>query len=351
MRGRRAFTLALVLSLALHLWAAPWLLSQRLPDISPTLSIEAELSAPPRMAAPPAKPPAAPTPSRARHHSPPPRGEGLGERAVPPQALPEPIPSGRAEALPVEEAPLPVAQPLAESDPEPPEPEPEPAPPAPDEAQLARDYADTLPLEFQLRFRVHGGVQGGEGGFELGSVTHIWKRQGARYSIVSVTQATGLMALLYSGLLSQTTEGEITTTGLRPGSYWESRNKPGKKPRIARFDWTLNQVSFGEGRAPGELKPGAQDMLSVVYQVALTLPVTDDTLWIADGKKLKDATMRVLGIEEVHGKPAHHYLADRGKDGRVEMWVDPGTRLPVKIMIVDPNIGAAVMVREDPGAV
>jgi hypothetical protein len=83
-----------------------------------------------------------------------------------------------------------------------------------------------------------------------------------------------------------------------------------------------------------------------VYQVALTLPEQDGTLWIADGKKLKDAAMRVLGTEEVSAKPARHYLADRGKDGRVEMWVDPDTRLPVRIMIVDPNIGAAVMVRE-----
>jgi hypothetical protein len=85
-----------------------------------------------------------------------------------------------------------------------------------------------------------------------------------------------------------------------------------------------------------------------VYQVALTLPEQDGTLWIADGKKLKDAAMRVLGTEEVNAKPARHYLADRGKDGRVEMWVDPDTRLPVRIMIVDPNIGAAVMVRELP---
>ena len=66
---------------------------------------------------------------------------------------------------------------------------------------------------------------------------------GAHYQIKSVAKARGLAALLLSELL-QTSEGELTKTGLRPSKFTYNYGDKAIKSRLATFDWQAKTVSM-----------------------------------------------------------------------------------------------------------
>lgn len=327
---RRRLLSALLLSALVHLLAGggiPWPVTH--PDDLPVPPIAARLEAPP---APPAGPPQTAA-------SPPPRAATARPAitATPPAEVHmEPSP---AVSFPSPAGTAPVADP--EPEPLPPEPEPVPAevvptPPAPLHPQL--------PGGFTVRYV----VQGNEDGLVLGQLEHIWQRSSDRYALTALARATGIVRLFYSGLLSQTSYGQITDEGLKPENYWMQR---GSRQLKVHFDWEGMRADLGDRYPALELKAGSQDLLSVIYQLAL-FPDPAEDLWVLDGKTIKQYHLESLGVETVQiplGAVQTRHLRVQASQGaeRIDVWLRATPpHLPLKIHMQGSRNGSAVLLAE-----
>lgn len=201
-----------------------------------------------------------------------------------------------------------------------------------------------LPTGFTVRYL----VQGSEGGLVLGHLEHVWQRSAERYALFALARATGLMRLIYSGHLSQTSYGQITPDGLKPENYWMQR---GSRQLRAHFDWETLRADLGERYPPLDLRPGSQDLLSVIYQLAL-FPDTEGELWVLDGKGIKPYRLEAIGRATVEAPlgpiPTRHLRvqAIQGPD-RIDVWLrEAPPHLPIKIHMQGSRNGSAVLVAE-----
>ncbi len=203
------------------------------------------------------------------------------------------------------------------------------APAAPVPASIA------LPGKGRVRYT----ITRGEGGFEVGQATHAWEHDGFTYKLQSVTETTGLAALFKPARVLQSSQGEVTAEGLKPREF---RHERVNGLDTASFDWTRRVVSYG-GREDG-IAVGAQDMLSMYYQLVLLAPKGGTLdMPIATGRKLENYRIEVLG-EEVVALPAGERRASRlrirsGGD-TIELWLAVGKDaemrgLPLKIRFTD----------------
>lgn len=315
---RRRLLIALFASLLLHLWVTGGIDFSVTPEPIAPPPIEARLTGP---AIEPSKP--APKPRPVEHRASPARAAKSDELlSVPKAELILPAESAGVGAAPVAtEASVAVAV------------APEPPP------------AEALPKSFKIRFS----VQGNEGGLVLGKLDHVWQRKGDRYSLVGVAEASGLFALFYSGLLSQTSMGSITSAGLQPKSYWLQR---GRKSYSAQFDWDRQTARLGGPYGALPLASGAQDYVSVVYQLALFDHPVEGRVVVIDGKRAKEYIYREIGLETIElpmGKV--ETLRIRIGQGREENDMDLWLRaqpphLPVKMTLIDDKGRTGVLLAE-----
>ena len=329
--GKRGRLLsALLLSALVHLLAGggiPWPVGH--PDNLPAPPIDARLITPP-------------TPSQVAR----PRPDPHQPRPPVAQAAPTLTSQVRADVQPQAEPPSPP----------PPEPEnvtattPEPPALIPEPVHPESPPTAPAPLHPQLPggFTVRYVVQGSEDGFVLGRLEHIWQRSAERYSLFAVAKATGLVSLIYPGLLSQTSYGQITAEGLKPENYWMHR---GSRQLRAHFDWENLRADLGERYPALELKPSSQDLLSVIYQLAL-FPRTEGELWVLDGKTIKPYRLEALGRETVEvplGVIRTRHLRVHASQGaeRIDVWLrDAPPHLPIKIHMQGSRHGSAVLMAE-----
>ena len=205
--------------------------------------------------------------------------------------------------------------------------------------------AAALPEAFKIRFR----VQGNEGGLLLGQLEHIWQRTGERYSLVGVAKASGVFALFYSGLLSQTSSGVIAPEGLRPESYWMQRSR---KSYSANFDWERKSTRLGGPYGALALAPGTQDYLSVVYQLALFRHPAEGRVWVIDGKRAKEYAYREIGPETIElplGKVAtlHLRIGQGNEEADMDLWLRAqAPHLPLKMTLIDDKGRSGVLLAE-----
>lgn len=271
--------------------------------------------------APPAAKPVPPPPEK----RPPPR-HAAAPAATPPReaapVVPVAPPPEAASAAAANSVPPAIAPPPVAATPVPP-----PAPPAPVIALAGRGQARYV-------------VTRGEGGFVVGQSLHSWEHDGQRYSLQSVTETTGLIAFFRSLRQSQSSRGEIGGDGLRPREY---RNDNGSRSDSASFDWEGGKLSYG-GREEA-LPAGTQDLLSMIYQLALLTPESGSlVLPIATGRKLERYTFTVLGTETLalagRERRAVRVRTLNGGDA-IDVWLPAEVRerrgLPLKIRISNRN--------------
>ena len=121
-----------------------------------------------------------------------------------------------------------------------------------------------LPPTGQWQFGVYFGDY--DRGLKVAVLDYSIEHDGKRYRIRSSAHAEGVAALVYSGVLSQRSEGGLSPAGLVPTRYWEQR---GKRPeRWIELDHRRREVSFS-GNASVPLVDGLQDKLSVLLQLGL----------------------------------------------------------------------------------
>lgn len=201
-----------------------------------------------------------------------------------------------------------------------------------------------LPPRLDMRFQVRYGLAAGE-------QTLLWVNEGERYTLTSVAAATGLAGVFYSGRLVQTSRGRITARGLLPEEFWDQR---GEKRSNARFDAVNGTLTLNPAKgAPrhyayqGQL----QDMLSLIFQFALTAPPVDrlQSFTVFNGKKLREYTFELRGEEtletELGTLRTLHLARVAGDEGRFEAWMAIDRYyLPVRILRSDDK-GNAVELR------
>ena len=193
----------------------------------------------------------------------------------------------------------------------------------------------SLPAKGRMRYI----ITRGEGGLVVGQTVHTWEHDGLTYTLQSVTETTGLAAIFKPARVVQTSRGEVTAEGLKPHEF---RHERVGGVDTANFDWARRVVAYA-GREDS-VAAGAQDMLSMYYQLVLLAPAGGVLeIPIATGRKLENYRFEVLG-EEVVTLPAGERRATRvrirsGND-TIELWLAVGKGadmrgLPLKIRFTD----------------
>ncbi|MCQ8897642.1 DUF3108 domain-containing protein [Limnobacter humi] len=105
---------------------------------------------------------------------------------------------------------------------------------------------------------------------QLAVSLHTLRVAGNHYTLESVSQAKGLMALMFSGQLTQKSEGLVDTKlGFVPLYYAEKR---GKKPLVESVvNEAQQEVQFKKNNTAAPLEKGLQDRLSMIHQIAAQL--------------------------------------------------------------------------------
>lgn len=311
---RRGLATAVGISVLIHaavIGAPGWGLPSLEPLPEPA-GLEAYLAARPKPA-PKAETLPAPKPAKAAARTPPrPVAAGSGpELPVRPAAAAEDRPA--ESAAPAVEAPaVPVPAPIA-------------GPPP-----VALD----LPAKGRIRFVVTRGDQG----FVIGQSVHEWRQDGATYILRSAAETTGLASLFRPARVVQVSEGTVTAGGLRPGEF---RTERGSGSESARFDWEGGRVAFSAGGArEAALPPATQDLLSMIYQMALAAPKEGVVeMAIATTRKLERYAFEVVGEEALalkSGEVRALHLRARSGAETTEIWLAVALpRLPVKIRYTD----------------
>ena len=213
--------------------------------------------------------------------------------------------------------------------------------------QAAREqllYGKPLPAPATGRWRF--GVYYGDylNDHQLATLDYVVEVDGGRYRLQTEGRASGVIALFYSGVLTQSSAGTLSENGLAPEHYTEQR---GNRPRRSlSVDRASNRVVFS-GKPPEALVPGAQDRLSALIQLGLMARAMPERFVKGSVIALPELTLgdieksRYLSFGESVLKTASGPLralhlertAPRGDDDpKIEIWLGyDQSLLPVRI--------------------
>lgn len=219
------------------------------------------------------------------------------------------------------------------------------APVTPSTTVAPRASSSELPRRGHIRFS----ISRDDLDFVVGEAVHTWRREGKSYTLTSVTETTGLAALIKKARVVQTSAGEITADGLKPLEFHTVRN--GVAAEAASFDWPAGRLHYSGGHEVS-LSPGAQDVLSVFYQLGRRLPVGPVAVMVATGKKFERYSFEVLGEERLQlpfGTQRALHLKSAGEGGEAtEVWLGLDLRgLPLKIRYTDHKGQSFVQVAQE----
>ncbi len=180
-------------------------------------------------------------------------------------------------------------------------------------------------------------------GLHVAEMKETFQARDNNYSIVSESNAVGLLALFRKDRIMFTSNGLVVSDGLRPQRFEGRRD--GRTEVRAEFEWASEQLRLvHEGRNDVVALPsGAQDRLSAMYQF-MFWPV-DKVKWLdfamTNGRKIEQYRYDITPNVELDtplGRMSTLHLVKRREpdDNRVEVWVAPQHHyLPVKVLIVE----------------
>jgi len=336
---------ALLFSILVH-WLVLGGLDLRLPPLEkPDQTLIQVQLAPP--APEPAKPTPPPPPRKVAKHAPKPK---------PPAPKPPPREIPKPEPKPVEpEAVAPVPPPESPARVEPATPEAAPPDQAPSQPQVAAEAPEPPEAEAPEPVGLVTGVSAYiEADFNLRQKSgvignsHVSFKQypDGTYTLVSTTEASGLISLFLRGQLIQKSEGVVTSKGLQPSRFSYVMTSKDDKTRRANFDWQSGKLALEthKGVSQAELVPGAQDLLSFMYQFIFVPPLESMEIPITNGKKLDTYSYSFEGEEELRTDMGNlhtmHLVHDGTDDEKTELWLAVDYHyMPVKIRKTEDNGG------------
>ncbi|MBL8428571.1 MAG: DUF3108 domain-containing protein [Dechloromonas sp.] len=192
-----------------------------------------------------------------------------------------------------------------------------------------------LPARGTMRFAIYYGTQG----FQVGTAEHTWEfTEDGRYRLSGMTKTSGLAALIKPLVFENESSGKLVAGGLQPEMYRTRKNGKDANEN-ADFDWSTAEVRLSRSGATQPVSLGAQDILSLNYQLAyLRQPDTGATVGVVTGKKYDRFALDSLGEEEIEipaGRFRTLHLRAMG-DTVTEIWIALDRhRLPVKIRYTD----------------
>jgi hypothetical protein len=142
----------------------------------------------------------------------------------------------------------------------------------------------------ERRFRVYYGEF--EAGQSVARLAYRLEVEGDRYLIRTEAQAEGLIALVYSGAVSQTSMGRIGPHGLQPLSYIETRGRGSR--RVTAFDPDAARLFLKCAQAtplPRLVREVMVDELDVGMQLACGIYSPTGVLLVAEGYHLDENTI------------------------------------------------------------
>ena len=192
-----------------------------------------------------------------------------------------------------------------------------------------------LPASGRIRFAIYYGTQG----FQIGRAEHRWEfAEDGTYQLFGMTETTGLVALIKGLRFENESRGRLLASGLQPESYRVRKNGKDANEN-ADFDWSTAAVHLSRSGETQPVARGAQDILSLNYQLAyLPRPEAGSTVGVVTGKKYDRFALDSLGEEDLPtpaGLFRTLHLRTTG-DTVTEIWIALDRhRLPVKIRYTD----------------
>lgn len=247
----------------------------------------------------------------------------------------------------------PAALASPQSDPAPPQsassPEPARTAPQPSTEQLARALESSVATQSRSialpqSLEVDYVLRRSEKGLDLGRMKLSWTLEDQRYTLTTVAEAAGLLALFMPGKHVQISTGQITAAGLAPERFREERTGKANHIDSVQFD-RANGLLLYDGRAGEKSVPlpeGTQDTLSFLMQFALDPPKSGVVASsITTGRKLENFTYEIAGREtlQLAGEALETLrLTPKDTKGRnsIEVWLAIDRHhFPVKLRVVD----------------
>ena len=258
-----------------------------------------------------------------------------------PKIAAKPAPPRKHKPRPVPVEALPADQPAESVSTEEPQIDAGPQPSAIDEAidKTAEEVrpAHPLPKHAQLTFIAYKGAD-----FAIGEMRHRLEIGDDKSYTLRVGMNTTGIASIFKYESDQQSSGILTTQGLRPVKYSETKTtSKGKESLEAKFSWEEKVLSFLNGNSM-PLPEQAQDIVSFLYQLSQqALDKSTIPMYISNGKKLERYELAV-GEEEMiqtrlgwlRALPLRK-IRLQGEEG-LDIWLGLEYRLlPVKIRMLD----------------
>ena len=279
----------------------------------------------------------------------------------PPAAVPTPaarpeksikaVKSARPARLPVPDRPAEevASAPLPPEPAAAPEPEPQAAVPEVVEKAVPKPVEPLLPASGAIRFSIYKESLN----ILVGHAEHSWEfTEGNQYHLTNVTETSGLVSLFKPLRVRAESRGHLVAGGLQPDSYRTWKNGADNNEG-ADFDWVNGQVHLARNDSLLPIREGAQDLLSLSYQLAyLAAPEAGGSIGIVTARKFERYPLESLGEEDIEIPAGHfHTLHLRTKtDTTTEIWIALDLhRLPVKIRYTDKKGDSFVQVATEIG--
>lgn len=186
---------------------------------------------------------------------------------------------------------------------------PESAPVAPAPSAQADAH---FPARVSLRYEVfYGSLMAGIGELD-------WQGGEGQYRLELTLRS------LFAPRLRYVSEGELNTNGLKPLRFDAYRGDTRREH--AEFDWAAGELRYGDrDEQRTELQAGAQDILSLVFQLALRAGALEgQTVQMTSGKKVYSQPVRIDGesAQNLAGQTlAVVQVSSEARGQRTEVWL------------------------------
>ncbi len=184
-------------------------------------------------------------------------------------------------------------------------------------------------------------------GIKIGQIEEAFTLSDGRYTLISTTRATGLLAIFRPGKIIMSSRGLVDANGLKPLVFTDIREGDESMNRRAEFDWDTRQLTLIQQtkRTVLSLPDGTQDRISAMYEfMFLRLGKASMLSFnMTNGGKLDVYTYRITPSQSVTvplGTFKALYVASvpEAKSNRTEIWLAPEhANFPYKMVITDPD--------------
>jgi hypothetical protein len=194
---------------------------------------------------------------------------------------------------------------------------------------------ETLPPQLAIEYELKSSLVDGRADF-------VWRRNGNRYEIEGNVEANGFLATMFVGRIEQSSQGEVTESGLKPAKFSLKRGET--VAEFAEFQWAGNKIRHQRQRGEHvqDLTENPQDLLSFLFQFAYEFPEKLSapgrvTFSITNARKLDKYEFRVVGNETLNlpigpANTVHVIRQTSDPTETYEAWLDRDNYyLPVKL--------------------